>query len=146
MKVILVKDVARMGRKGTVHEVPDGHALNFLIPRKFAIIATPEGMKRINEEHKKHDEHKETAQKSFEEAVTQLKTKNIVCAVEANEKGHLFKGINADDIAKLLAENNFAIGKKHIMLEHPIKDVGIHEIALEHGTQKGVCRLEVVSK
>ncbi len=146
MKVILVKDVARMGRKGTILEVPDGHALNFLIPRKFAIIATPEGMKRINEEHKKHDEHKETAEKSFEDALSRLATQNVVCRVEANEKGHLFKGINADDIAKLLAENNFAISKNHIMLKHPIKDVGIHEIELVHGAKKGMCRLEVVSK
>lgn len=146
MKVILIKDVARMGRKGTVHEVPDGHALNFLIPRKFAIIATPESMKRINEEHKKHGEQKENAQKSFEDAVARLATQNLVYSVEANEKGHLFKGINSDDIAKLLVENNFAITKNHIMLEHPIKNIGIHEVQLVHGTSKGICRLEVIKK
>ncbi len=146
MKVILTKDVARLGRRSEVKEVPDGHAINFLIPRKMAIIATPESMKRLNEEVKKHGEQKDNNLKSFEEAVTKLKDQNIICTVEANEKGHLFKGINVDDIAKLLAQHHFAITKNHIMLEHPIKDVGIHEVALVHGESKGICRLEVVKK
>lgn len=146
MKVILIKDVARLGRRSEVKEVPTGHALNFLIPKKLAIIATPESLKRVHEEHKKHEEHALEAENSFKDSIQKLSETTVVIPVEANEKGNLFKGINADDILKHLNANNFAITKNHITLEHPIKQLGIHEIGLAYGPHTGVCKLEVVKK
>ncbi len=146
MKVILKKDVARLGRRSEIKEVPDGHALNFLIPKGYAIIATPESLKRINEEVKKHGEQKESSLKSFEEAVKKLSEGTIVYKADANEKGNLFKGINSEDIAKHLQSQHIGITEEHIVLTHPIKSLGVHEVALVHSTAKGICRLEVVKK
>lgn len=146
MKVILIKDVARLGRKSEIKDVPSGHAINFLIPRKLAIIATEDSLKRVNEEHKKQAEQKEHNKESFEQAVSILKEKVIVYSASANEQGHLFKGIHVDDIASRLAEDQIAITKQHIILEHPIKELGLHEVELSFGGVKGVCHLEVVKK
>jgi len=146
MKVILVKDVARLGRKSEVKDVPSGHALNFLIPKKLAIIATPESIKRHDEEVKKHSAQKEHDLKSFEDALHALAAHPIAYHTEANAQGHLFKGINADDIAHRLEEEHIAITKNHIVLEHAIKEVGTHEIALAHGEKKGTFVLEVIAK
>lgn len=147
MKVILIKDVARLGRKSEVKDVPAGHALNFLIPRKFAVIATDEQLKRIGEEEKQHDAKKEHAQELFKHACDVLAQKKVTYSVDANEKGHLFKGINTDDIAKHLeTTEHIVLEKQSILLSHPIKELGVHEIPLTFAGIKGMCTLEVVKK
>lgn len=146
MKVILIKDVARLGRRSEIKEVPDGHALNFLIPRKLAIIATPEGMKRLNEELQKKGEHKATIEKNFEAGLAKLEKQTVSYPADANEKGSLFKGISAQDIAAHLTAQHFPVEKSNIVLAHPIKEVGVHEIGLTHGKVKGSFTLEVVRK
>ncbi len=146
MQVILLRDVARLGRKSEVKDVPSGHALNFLIPRKLAVIATPENLKRHNEEVRQHDVHKLGLRKAFEAACTALTDRPITYAAPANAQGHLFKGINADDIAQCLQGEGFALEKHHIVLPHPIKELGEHAITLSQGTSTGVCRLVVVKK
>lgn len=146
MKVILIKDVARLGRRSEVKDVPSGHALNFLIPRKLAIIATPESLKRVTEQVTKHDEQIQENEHAFEEALAKLSTETVVYSTEANEQGHLFKGIGKDDIATHLTALGLTITKNHVTLDHPIKSLGIHEIPLKFGSKAGVCRLEVVKK
>jgi large subunit ribosomal protein L9 len=146
MKVILIKDVARVGRRSEVKEVPSGHALNFLIPRKLAIPATPENMKRLNEEQRKQETKKGDSEKSFKEALDALEGVTVSYRVEANEQGHLFKGVNANDIAKHLEGEGFGIAPEDIHLEHPIKSVGVHQVPLTRGKEKGLCTLEIVKK
>jgi len=146
MKVILIKDVARLGRKSEVKEVPSGHALNFLIPRKLAIIATPESMKRLNEEVRQHGAQKEGELEAFKATCATLREKVIEYGTSANDKGSLFKGINVDDIVKHLKTLGIMLEKQYVVLEHPIKEVGMHEIPLRHGGVEGICRLEVVKK
>lgn len=146
MKVILLKDVARLGRKSEVKEVPNGHATNFLIPRGLAISATPESLKRVGEEVKKHAEHKQHDLESFKEALTKLEGKTIRYVTDANDKGSLFKGVNSDDIARTLVSEGVQISREQIVLAQPIKAVGIHEITLKHESTMGMCRLEIVKK
>jgi large subunit ribosomal protein L9 len=146
MKVILIKDVARLGRRSEVKDVPSGHALNFLIPRKLAIIATPESMKRLSEQVTKHDEQKQHTEQAFEEGVKRLSVETVKYPTDANEQGHLFKGIHQDDIAAHLSTLGLSITKHHVILAHPIKSLGIHEIPLKFGAKEGVFRLEVIKK
>jgi len=147
MKVILIKDVARLGRKSEVKDVPDGHALNFLIPKKFAVIATPEQIRRVTEEAKKHGEQHEHAIKEFTQICESLKGKVVQYPVEANDQGHLFKGVNAEDIAKhLKASEGIALDASTVHLAHPIKDLGTHAVPLSYKDVQGVCTLEIVKK
>jgi len=146
MKVILIKDVARLGRRYEVKEVPSGHALNFLIPRKLAVIATPEGLKRLSTQVEKQGEQKQQSEEAFLASVKRLSEETILYTTEANEQGHLFKGISKDDIVTHLEGLGIGISKNHIALDHPIKSVGVHEIPLSYAGKNGVCRLEVVKK
>ncbi len=146
MKVILIKDVARLGRRSEIKDVPSGHALNFLIPRKLAVIATPESLKRLSTQVEKQDEQKQQTADVFRDALQTLSTGPILYATEANEQGHLFKGISKDDIVAHLEGLGIAISKSYITLDHPIKSLGIHEISLSYAGKMGICRLEVVKK
>ncbi len=147
MKVILIKDVARLGRKSEVKDVPSGHALNFLIPRKYAVIATPEQLKRHAEGVKQVDAQKEEAHKAFVASCATLSAKHIRYEAEANEKGHLFKGIHIEDIiAHLEAKEHIVLSQKSMLLPHPIKDLGVYQIPLSFEGATGMCTLEVVKK
>ena len=146
MKVILIKDVTRLGRKSDVTDVPAGHAQNFLIPRGLAIPATPENMKRVGEMTKKLSEETAAIAKSFTEACDVLKGKTITYEAQASEQGHLFKGINAHDIAKRLTEEGAPIPEESIVLDHPLKSIGVHEVRLELGEARGSVTLEVKQK
>ncbi len=146
MRVILLKDVARLGRKSEIKEVPNGHATNFLIPRGLAIIATSESLKRVTEVVKKHAEHKEHDLESFKKALAQLSEKVVSYVTEANDKGSLFKGVNSDDIVRTLESQGIHITKEQVVLAHPLKTLGVHEVPLMHGAVHGVCQLEIVKK
>ncbi|QQR65140.1 50S ribosomal protein L9 [Candidatus Kaiserbacteria bacterium] len=147
MKVILIKDVARLGRKSEVKDVPDGHALNFLIPKKLAIIATPEQLRRVSEVVRQQDSQQEALFEAFKAACAKLAEKQIPYTVEANEKGHLFKGISVDDIlAHLEATESIVLSKQSMHLAHPIKELGVHQIPLSFSGISGVCTLVVVKK
>jgi len=146
MKVILLRDVARMGRRFEVKEVPSGHALNFLIPKKLAQMATPENLKRVTEQQQKNAQTIELQEHQFDEAVAKLSEKPIEILASANEQGHLFKGIKADDIAKQLQSQGVMLSETHVVIEHPLKALGDYTIDLALGKKKGSFTLRVISK
>jgi len=146
MKVILLRDVAKVGRKGEVCEVPSGHAINLLIPRKLAVPATTENISRHKAETARRAQDQAQTADSFQKALDALKEKTITYTAGANAQGHLFKGIRAADIAGRLTEEGYPISEQAIVLEHPIKDLGTHTIPLKQGGIEGVCTLEVVKQ
>lgn len=146
MKVILLQNVARIGQKFEVKEVPDGHALNFLIPKKLAEPATPHNLKRIQTMADTAAAQSATADAAFAAILEQLSGHTVEVAMEANDKGHLFKGVKADDIAAHLTAAGYAIEASTVVLDVPIKEIGTHEIVLKQGAQTGTCMLTVTKK
>lgn len=146
MKVILLRDVARIGKKSDVVEVPDGHAINFLIPRKHAVIATGENLKRVLNEKDTRASQEQAQLKNFTDALERLKGVSIQYVADANEQGHLFKGIRADDVVATLGQHGLTISKQHVHLDAPIKEVGVHRISVTLGGVQGDIQLEVVKK
>jgi large subunit ribosomal protein L9 len=146
MKVILLRDVARIGRRFEIKEVPSGHALNFLIPRKLAEPATPENVRRVESMRQKHAATliEETAQ--FTEALARLKDTTIPVSADANAQGHLFKSVREADIATALRVAGITVDVHQIELPHPIKALGTHTVALSAGTEKGNVTIEVIAK
>lgn len=146
MKVILLRDVAKLGRKAQVCDVPSGHAINFLIPRKLALPATTENMKRHAAETARLTHNIANTEASFRSVLAALQDKKVTYAAGANEQGHLFRGIHAADIAQRLKEEGFAVDKNAVVLAHPIKALGIHAVPLKQGNLEGVCTLEVIKQ
>jgi large subunit ribosomal protein L9 len=146
MKVILLMDVARLGKRMEVKEVPDGHALNFLIPRKLAEPATKENLKRIEERVKKVGEQKAHTDEVLHETLGKLKDSTVKMAIEANEQGSLFKGLKAADVAAHIASAIGPIGEGQLSLKTPIKAVGDYQIEASVGDVKRSFTLKVVKK
>ena len=146
MKVILLQDVARIGKRFEVKEVPDGHALNFLIPRKMAEPATAENLKRIAARTQKIAAGKSGTLALFSTLLAALKGQVVEMAVTANEQGHLFKGVKAEDIAQHVSALHGKLSAAQVLLEAPLKDLGEHEIALAEGAERGSFTLKLVAK
>ena len=134
MKVILLQDVSKIGRKGQVKNVSDGHAVNFLIPRKLAVFATSEAIKRAKEGEAGRIQGQELELSALRAALKNLSGKTVALYAKANEQGHLFRGIDAQEIAKAIADQEkLVVEAKAIDLERPIKETGEHALAITAG-------------
>ena len=133
MKVILLKDVAKIGRRHQIVEVPDGFALNKLIPRREAEIATPANVKRIEERNKN------TVAISTSEAthvgMLEKETESVplIVPMEANQQGHLFQSVHLSDLQTALALRKLSVVDSQVVLTTPIKSVGAHVVPLQAG-------------
>lgn len=131
MKVILLQDVKRVGKKGEVINASDGYATNFLFPRKLAQEATEANLhilnNKISNERKKKLEEMEAAQKLAKE----LKGKEIKITSKTGEGGKLFGAITSKDVASLIKKQyGVEIDKKKIVMD-TIKVVGSYEIEVK---------------
>lgn len=146
MKVIFLKDVAKVGQHGTMKDVSDGYALNFLIPRGLAIQATPDKVAAHLAAQKREGEARERQNKAISEAVHSLKGIRIEISAKATEKGGLFKSITAADIAKAIHEQRkVSIPLETITLAKPIKETGEHTIKIAFGEVKVEMTLAVTA-
>ncbi|MDD4956978.1 MAG: 50S ribosomal protein L9 [Candidatus Omnitrophica bacterium] len=147
MKVILIKDVESLGQIGDEMEVKDGYARNYLIPNKFVIEATP-GAVSILEQKKRQKERRE---RKLMEAAGQLAEKiaalSITVSMEAGEEDKLFGAVTSEVIAEYLAAEGIEIDKKKIVLDDPIKALGVYNVEIKlHPEVKAQARVWVVKK
>ena len=138
MKIVLLKDVKDMGRAGSAHDVSDGHALNMLIPRGMAVLATPAALKKAEEASKSDNERKELDAKLISERLNAISEERIVITKKANDKGHLYDAVDADEIAKATQ-----LPVEAIKLEKPLKDLGIFEVPVSYGKDFGSVNITI---
>lgn len=132
MKVVLLKDVRDMGRAHSVIDVSDGHALNFLIPRKLAVPATGAAVKQAELRAKQAINRKELDVKLIEERLGQLADEKIVLRKKANEQGHLYDGVDAKEIADAAQ-----LPVEVVRIEKPFKELGTFDVPVSFGEQFG---------
>ena len=135
MKVLLIKDVKSLGKKGEIKEVKEGYGRNYLIAKGFAKLATKEVIREWEEEQKRE---KEKLEKEIEE-LNRLKEKlegiELIVEKKLGKNGHLYGAVTKEDIVKnLKGKFGIEIDKKIIDTKH-IKEVGKHivDIKLGHG-------------
>lgn len=138
MKVVLLKDVKNMGRAGSVHEVSNGHAMNLLIPRKLAILATPSAMKKAEVSAQSEITRRELDTKLIADRLTALAEEKVVIRKKANEKGHLYDAVDAKDIAAAAQ-----LPLEVIRIEKPFKEVGDVEVPVSFGENFGKFTLAI---
>ncbi len=143
MKVILLKDIAKTGKKFDVVAVSDGFALNHLIPRGLAKVATKSSLGVIEQMKKAQGQHAKIQHELLMKNLKALSEKKITITAKANEKGHLFKGIHTDEICMALHAEHIELPSEYIKLEHPIKEVGTHEISVHSGEVKETFTLTI---
>lgn len=125
MKVILLKDVKGIGRRFEEKQVSDGHAANFLIPKKLAVVAGSSAAAQIEELKKQEGAHRDKEAQAIAESIAQIAGVEIKVQEKANNKDHLFAALNAEKLSLLVKkEQGIDIPPSHIALEHPIKELG----------------------
>jgi large subunit ribosomal protein L9 len=132
MEVLLLKDVAGLGKAGQTKKVADGYARNFLLARHLAVVATPTALKQADT-LRQASIKREAATR--EEALTLagvLEQARLTFRVKAGENDRLFGAITAGDIAAALErDHQITIDKHKIELETPIKALGEHRVPIK---------------
>ncbi len=131
MKIILRQDYERLGKFGDIVEVKDGYARNYLIPKNIAYPAKPNFIKVIEEE-KKHKQFKLLkAKRQAEELAKKLESVSITISVSVGEEDKMFGSVTSQDIGKALEEQGIEIDRRKIVLEDPIKELGIYSVPIK---------------
>lgn len=144
MKIILLKDVPKVGKKYDMKDISDGYAQNLLIPRGFAVAATADIIKRIDIEKSRDEGEKKIHQELLIKNLTELDGVTITMIEKANDKGHLFAGVHKLEIIPAIEkQTRLQIDPEHMILEKPIKEVGMHEIQVKVGNKSIKFNLEI---
>lgn len=131
MKVILIKDVKSLGRKGQVVEVADGYARNYLLPRGLAKEATPGNLKELEQLKKKEERKKEEELQAAKETAKKIEGKVLTFTAKVGESGKLFGSITSKEIAELLEkEYGVKVDKRRVELAENIKSLGSYPVAV----------------
>jgi large subunit ribosomal protein L9 len=124
MKVILLDDVAKLGRRGEVRDVSDGYARNFLIPKKLALGASAGNLKNL-EHIKQQQDSKALRIKGDAEGLQQrIEALTYEERRQASEEGKLFGSVTSQDLVDFLGRHGIKIERRRIQLEEPIKTLG----------------------
>ena len=134
MKGILQQDVKGQGKKGQLIEASDGYARNFLLPRKLAILATPENVNTMKMQDKAR-KAQEAAEKAEAEAVAaKLREITVKVTAKAGSGGRLFGAVTSKEIADSLKDQQgIDIAKTKIVQDEPIKSFGTYELKVKLG-------------
>ncbi len=125
MQVILLQRIGRLGQMGDIVNVKDGYARNYLLPQKKALRAT-EDNKKVFEGRRAQLEADNLAHKAEAEAVSaKLDGKSFVIIRAAGDTGQLYGSVSTRDIAESISEGGFTVDRNQIVLEKPIKALGL---------------------
>jgi large subunit ribosomal protein L9 len=144
MKVILKKEVPRLGLKGEVKEVSDGYARNFLIPHGLAEILSKHSLHMVKAQQNKQVRQKKKQVVRKSKLATKLKGKIITISTKTDETGTLYSGLNQKAIAEELVKQKYDIDPSDIDLKEPIKKIGEYPLSLKLVDSKTGIKLKVI--
>ncbi len=133
MKIIMKKDVENLGKTGDVVSVKDGYARNYLIPKAFAIKATRSNMKIVEELQVNVARKANKAETSAKNTAKKLQDISVTATVKVGEDDKLFGAVTTQIIAELVAEKGIELDKHNILLDEPIKELGVFDVAVKVG-------------
>lgn len=131
MEVILSQDVDKLGKCGQILKVKDGFARNFLIPNGLAVPLTPVNLKRLEQEKQRKFLQLEKIKKEAQGLKERLANLSLTIPVLVKEEDKLYGSVVALDISNALKEEGFDIDKDSIILDEPLKSLGIYEIPVK---------------
>jgi large subunit ribosomal protein L9 len=145
MDVILRQDVDKVGRAGDMVTVKDGFGRNFLLPRGLAYLATEGNKKRIDAERAQKGKKHAAEVSAQREIATRLEAVSLTFTMKAGEGDKLFGSVTASDVAERLKAEGFALDKRAVELEEPLRALGVYKIPVRlHAEVKPEVRVWVV--
>lgn len=130
--MILLEEVKGLGKAGDIKEVPNGYGLNFLLPKGLADLATPVVIKEAQKRIAKRVKEAESLVADLRMRATAVDGRTVSLSVKS-ENGKLFGSIGAEEIATALQSMNVDIEAKNIVLEHPLKKIGVFPVQANFG-------------
>jgi large subunit ribosomal protein L9 len=131
VKVILTKDVDKLGKSGEMKTVADGFATNFLIPRKLAVPAAGGAYRAWQHDIASREEKRERERGDAEIAATRIASTTLTMGVKVGEGGKLYGSITGKEIAEALARRGIEVDRHKIELEEPLKSLGTYKVAIK---------------
>jgi large subunit ribosomal protein L9 len=128
VEVILLERVAKLGQMGDTVRVRDGYARNFLLARGKALRATEGNKKHFETQRAQIEARNLTARKEAEQVAEKLEGQSFVIIRQAGESGHLYGSVATRDISDAATAGGFSVSRDQIVLLHPIKALGLHDV------------------
>lgn len=146
MKIILLQDEKKMGKKGDVIDVSDGYARNYVLPKKIGIEATAKNMNDLKLKKANEDKRAQEQMEAAKALAAQLEDKAIVVKIKGGEGGRTFGSVSSKEIAAACQEQyNIEIDKKKIQLTESLKNFGSYEVPIKlHPQVTGKLMVKVV--
>lgn len=146
MKIILTKPVESLGNKGDVVDVSDGYARNYLVPKKFAVKASEGALRQAESMRVSRIEADKQTLEAAQTLGDSLSGTRVVVAARAGDAGNLFGSIGVTDVAAAIVKfTGIEIDKGIVVIDQPIKEIGLHEVTLRPHTEvEVVVTLDVI--
>ncbi len=145
MKVILLHDVANLGRKFDVVTVSDGFALNKLIPKNQALAASPENISRLTSKRDKMAEIHGIKQAEFKSVIAGLGDQAVIIPTKVNDQGHLFETLKVAQVLEALKKVGVNLKSDEVTLRESIKEAGKHEVTLVSGKIDAKLNIDIIT-
>src|SRR5690242_6635999 len=130
MEVILLERVEKLGAIGDVVKVKDGFARNYLLPRKKALRANEANRKVFEANRARIEEENAERRTDAEKSAKSVEGKSVKLIRQASNAGHLYGSVSARDIAEALEGVGAHVAKSQVVLDRPIKEIGVHEVKI----------------
>ena len=131
MKVILLKDVKKQGKKDDIIEVSDGYGMNYLIKNGLAVAATKTSTKILSNELDKRKQEEEELVKKMQEMRDKIIRENITFKVKTGAMDKVFGNVSSKRIAEYLNKMGYKVDKKQIQIDAPLDTLGVHNVTVE---------------
>jgi len=130
MQVILLERIGRLGQMGDLVTVKDGFARNFLLPQGKALRATKANRERFERERAQLEAHNLELKSEAGAIAAKLQGQSFIVIRQAGDSGQLYGSVATRDIASVVTEGGFSIERRQVMLDRPIKTLGLHEVRI----------------
>ncbi|HZL88891.1 MAG TPA: 50S ribosomal protein L9 [Pirellulaceae bacterium] len=128
VQLLLIQSVDHLGKQGDVVAVRRGYALNYLLPQGLATIATDHHKRMVEKHRAKLQEIERARLATLRQLAEQIAKQSITIEANANDEGHLYGSVNANDIAAALKQAGFHITSDQVRLEGPLKELGLYTV------------------
>jgi large subunit ribosomal protein L9 len=144
-QLLLLQDVEALGKKGEIVSAKPGYVRNFLLPQGFAVIASPNTLRKQERLRAERAKQAIVDRKESEELAAQIEGIVLETRVKVDPEGHMYGSVSAADIAALFQEKGLTVERKSVLVNKPIKETGVHKINLK--LKEGVtasCQLTII--
>ncbi|MCM1267753.1 MAG: 50S ribosomal protein L9 [Bacteroidales bacterium] len=148
MKVILLEDVKKLGKKGDIVEVSDGYARNFVLPKKLGVEANAKNQNDLKLQKANADKIAAAQLAEAKDLAQLLETKEVVVKIKSGEGGRTFGSVSSKEIAQeAKTQCGLDLDKKKIQLSEPIKALGAYEVGVKlHPKVTGTLKVKVIEE